>query len=122
METRDTGNSPTTGLPEEGKRPGFSRRSVLTLVGTLGAAAPFGIFGGARALTASGTGSLSYIPGESVICRTAANGEELQGQPRQLKLAWNANAACTVAKSTSRSQVASPVRRRGTPYGARAWT
>ena len=58
----------------EAKRNNFSRRSVLTLVGTLGAAAPFGIFGAARALTAPGAGSLTYIPGELPICRTAADG------------------------------------------------
>src|SRR6202790_2162674 len=86
MEKRKIGNSLTKGLPEA-KRRAFSRRSVLTLVGTLGAAAPFGIFGAARALTASGAGSLSYIPGELPICRTAANSEELQGPPRQPKIA-----------------------------------
>src|SRR5258706_8279517 len=95
METCEIGNSLTKGLPEA-KRRAFSRRSVLTLVGTLGAAAPFGIFGAARALTASGAGSLSYIPGEPLICRTAANTEELQRPPHQLKLALNANRAWTV--------------------------
>ena len=80
METREIGNSSTKGLPEA-KRRAFSRRSVLTFAGTIGAAAPFGIFGVARTLTASGVGSLPYIPGEPLICRTAANGEELQGAP-----------------------------------------
>ena len=103
METREIGNSLMKGLPEA-KRRAFSRRSVLTLAGTLGAAAPFGIFGAARALTASGVGSLPYIPGELLICRTAANGEELQGPPRQLKLAWNANAACTVAAPVAKER------------------
>ena len=102
METREIGNSLTKG-PSEAKRANFSRRSVLTLVCTLGAAAPFG-FGAARALTASGTGSLSYIPGEPFICRAAANSEELQGPPRQLKLAWNANAACTVAAAVAKER------------------
>jgi NitT/TauT family transport system substrate-binding protein len=96
-------NSLTKGLPEA-KRRGFSRRSVLTFAGALGAAAPFGIFGAARALTATGAGSLPYIPGEPLICRTAANGEELQGPPRQLKLAWNANAACTVAAPVAKER------------------
>ena len=96
MEKRKIGNNLTKGLPEA-KRGAFSRRSVLTLVGTVAAAAPFGMFGAARALTASGAGSLSYIPGELPICRTAANSEELQGPPRLVKLAWNANGACTVA-------------------------
>src|SRR5207244_12706087 len=36
--------------------------------------------------------------------RTAANGEELQGPPRQLKLAWNANAACTVAAAVAKER------------------
>src|SRR5712671_2271750 len=103
MKTHAISNSVTKGLPEA-KRRAFSRRSVLTLVGTLGAAAPFGIFGGARALTASGAGSLSYIPGELPICRTAANSEELQGPPRQLKIAWNANAACTVAAPVAKER------------------
>src|SRR5215475_6962977 len=94
MEAREIGNSLTKDLPEA-KRSAFSRRSVLTLVGTLGAAAPFGMFGAARALTASGPGSLGYLPDKLPICRTAANSEELQGPPRQLKLAWNAIAACT---------------------------
>ncbi len=66
MEKREIGNSLTKGL-SEAKRGAFSRRSVLTLVCTLGATAPLGMFGAARALTASGTGSLSYIPGEPLI-------------------------------------------------------
>jgi NitT/TauT family transport system substrate-binding protein len=106
METREIGNNLTTSLPEA-QRPVFSRRSVLTLVGALGAVAPFGFFGGARALTASGTGSLSYIPGIPgglPICRAAVNGEELQGPPRQLKLAWNANAACTIAAPVAKER------------------
>src|SRR6516165_4903755 len=100
---REIGNSLTEGLPGA-KRRAFSRRSVLTLVGALGASAPFGIFGAARALTPAGAGSLSYIPGEFPICRTAAAGEELQGPPRQLKLAWNANAACTVAAPVAKER------------------
>src|SRR5450755_2915428 len=103
METREIGNSLTKGLPEA-KRRAFSRRSVLTLVGTVGATAPFGIFGAARALTPSGFGSLSYIPGELPVCRAAANSEELQGPPRQLKLAWNANAACTIAAPVAKER------------------
>ena len=81
METGEIGNSSMKNLPEAKWR-AFSRRSVLTFAGALGAAAPFGIFGMARALTASGVGSLPYIPGEPLICRTAANGEELQGATR----------------------------------------
>ena len=103
METREIGNSLMKGLPEA-KRRAFSRRSVLTMVGTLGAAAPFGIFGAARALTASGAGSLSYIPGE-LICRTAANSEELQGPPRALTLAWNATSVCTAAAPVAKERV-----------------
>ena len=91
METREIRKSLTNGL-SEAKRRGFSRRSVLSFAGTFGAAAPFGIFGAARALTTP-----PYIPGRALICRAAASGEELQGPPRQIKLAWNANAACTVA-------------------------
>src|ERR1700730_1033560 len=79
MEKRKIGNNLTKGLPEANGG-GFSRRSVLTLVGTLGAAAPFGMFGAARALT-PGPGSLSYISAELPICRAAANSEELQGPP-----------------------------------------
>ena len=52
METREIGNSSTKGQPEA-RRGAISRRSVLTFAGTLGAAAPFGIFGAARALTAT---------------------------------------------------------------------
>ncbi|MET4024348.1 hypothetical protein ABIC10_009494, partial [Bradyrhizobium sp. S3.2.12] len=52
MEKREIGNSLTKGL-SEAKRGVFSRRSVLTLVCTLGATAPLGMFGAARALTAS---------------------------------------------------------------------
>ena len=81
METREISKSSTNGLPEA-KRRGFSRRSVVSFAGAIGAAAPFGIFGAARALTTP-----PYIPGESPICRAAASGEELQGPPRQLKLA-----------------------------------
>ena len=103
METREIGNSLTKGQPEA-RRGAISRRSVLTFAGTLGAAAPFGIFGAARALTASRVGSLPYIPSEPLVCRTAANGEELQGPPRQLRLAWNANAACTVAAAVAKER------------------
>src|SRR5215470_1139107 len=103
MEKRKIGNGLTKDLPEA-KRSAFSRRSVLTLVGTLGAAAPFGMFGAARALTASGPGSLGYLPDKLPICRTAANSEELQGPPRQLKLAWNAIAACTVAAAVAKER------------------
>ena len=81
METREISKSSTNGLPEA-KRRGFSRRSVVSFAGAIGAAAPFGIFGAARALTTP-----PYIPGEPLICRAAASGEELQGPPRQLKLA-----------------------------------
>src|SRR5215471_14284569 len=103
MEKREIGNSLTKSVAEA-KRGAFSSRSVLSLVGTLGPAAPVGIFGAARALTASGTGSLSYIAGEPFICRTAEKSEELQGPPRQLKLAWNANAACTVAAAVAKER------------------
>ena len=103
METHEIPNNVTSGLAET-KRRAFSRRSVLTLAGTLGAAAPFAFFGAARALTLSGTGSLSDIRGQPLICRTAANSEELQGAPRQLKLAWNANAACTVAAPVAKER------------------
>jgi hypothetical protein len=91
IEPREISKSLTDGLPEA-KQSGFSRRSVLFLAGAFGAAAPFGIFGAARALTTP-----PYTPGDSLICRAAASGEELRGPPRQIKLAWNANAACTVA-------------------------
>ena len=91
MKTSEISKSSTTGLPGA-KRSGFSRRSVLSFAGVVGAAAPFGMFGAARALTAP-----PYIPGDFAICRAAAGGEALQGPPRQLKLAWNANAACTIA-------------------------
>jgi len=103
MEKHEIGNNSTKVL-SDAKRGTFSRRSMLSLVCTLGAAAPFGMFGAARALTASGTGSLSYIPSEPYICRVAANTEALQGPPRQLKIAWNANAACTVAAAVARER------------------
>src|SRR6201988_2262527 len=96
MEKREIRGS-TNGLPEA-KRRGFSRRSVLPFAGVIGAAAPFGVFGAARALTPL------YIPGNSLICRAAASGEELQGPPRQIKLAWNANAACTVAAPVAKER------------------
>ena len=57
METREISMSSTNRLPEA-KRRGFSRRSVLSFAGAVGAAAPFGIFGAARALTTP-----PYIPG-----------------------------------------------------------
>ncbi|MFL5269422.1 MAG: ABC transporter substrate-binding protein [Stellaceae bacterium] len=98
MQTYEIRKSLTNGLPVTRGR-GFSRRSLLTFAGTLGVAAPFGIFGAARALT-----PLPYIHGEPIICRAAANGEELQGPPRQLKLAWNANAACTAAAAVAKER------------------
>jgi NitT/TauT family transport system substrate-binding protein len=90
METREITYTSKNSL-SEAKRRGLSRRSVLTYASALGAVAPFGVFGAARALTTP-----PYIP-DPLICRAAASGEELRGPPRQLKLAWNANAACTVA-------------------------
>ena len=99
MQTREIGKSSTIDLPGA-KRSGFSRRSVLSFAGAFGAAsAPFGVFGAARALTKP-----PYLPGEPLICRTAANGEELQGPPHQLKLAWNANGACTVAAAVAKER------------------
>src|SRR5262245_4709650 len=91
METLDIRKRSTSGLIEV-KRRGVSRRSILTFAGAFGATAPFGILGAARALSAP-----PYIPGDSLICRAAASSEALPGPPRQLKLAWNANAACTAA-------------------------
>ena len=96
MKAGEISRSLTSVEPDTNRR-GFSRRSVLAFAGAFGTVAPFGVFGAARALTASGGGSLSHLPRDLVVCRAAANGEELQGPPRQLKLAWNANAACTVA-------------------------
>jgi NitT/TauT family transport system substrate-binding protein len=90
MEAREIGKSSTNDLPEAKGR-GFSRRSVLSFAAAIGAATPFGAFGAACALTTP-----PYLP-DPLICRAAASGEELPGPPRQLKLAWNANAACTVA-------------------------
>jgi NitT/TauT family transport system substrate-binding protein len=99
MQAREISKTSTNGLPEA-KRSGFSRRSILSFAGAFGAAsAPFGVLGAARALTKP-----PYIPGEPLICRSAANGEELQGPPRQLKLAWNANGACTVAAAVAKER------------------
>ncbi len=98
METREIISDSTNGLPKAARR-GFSRRSVLSFAGAFGAAAPFGIFGAARALTAP-----PYIPGDTLICRAATSGEALQGPPRQIKLAWNANGACTVAAAVAKER------------------
>jgi len=98
MQTREISKSSTNGLTEA-KRRGFTRRSVLSVAGAIGAAAPFGIFGAARALT-----TVPYFRVDSLICRAATGGEELQGPPRQLKLAWNANAACTVAAPVAKER------------------
>ena len=97
METREISKRLTDRLPEA-KRRRLSRRSVLSFAGAIGAAAPFGMFEAARALTPP------YIPGEPLICRAAASGEALQGPPRQIKLAWNANAACTVAAAVAKER------------------
>jgi NitT/TauT family transport system substrate-binding protein len=99
MEIREISKSSTNDLPEA-KRSGFSRRSVLSFAGAFGAAsAPFGMFGAARALTTP-----PYIPGEPLICRAAASGEELQGSPRQLKLAWDAGSVCTAAAPVAKER------------------
>jgi sulfonate transport system substrate-binding protein len=98
MQTPEVTKTRATGLPDA-KRSGFSRRSILSFAGVVGAAAPFGMFGAARALTAP-----PYIPGDSAICRAAAGGEALQGPPRQLKLAWNANGACTIAAPVAKER------------------
>ena len=103
MKTREISKSLTSGVPDTNRRR-FSRRSVLAFAGAVGAVTPFGVLGAARALTAAGGGSLPYLPGDPLICRAAANVEELQGPPRQLKLAWNANAACTVAAAVAKER------------------
>jgi NitT/TauT family transport system substrate-binding protein len=91
MDTHEIGAGMTTEGPTRMRRL-VSRRSVLATAAAFGTAAPFGAFEAARALTVP-----PYIPGVLPICRTAAGSEALQGPPHQLKLAWNANAACTVA-------------------------
>jgi NitT/TauT family transport system substrate-binding protein len=83
------------------KRQRVSRRSVLTVAAAASLVMPFGAFGAARALTG---GSLSKTPGDLPICRAAAGGEELEGPPRQLKLAWNANSVCTVAAPVAKDR------------------
>jgi NitT/TauT family transport system substrate-binding protein len=103
MKTRANGGSLANTVPERNQR-GSSRRSVLAFAGFVGATAPFGVFGAARALAAFGGGSLPRIQEEPLICRAAANGEELQGSPRQVRLAWNANAACTVAAAVAKER------------------
>ena len=103
METRQIWRNFTNGVPET-TRARCSRRSVLAFAGAFGAASPFGGIGAARALTASGGGSLPHVPGEALICRAATNGEELQRPPRQLKLAWNANSVCTAAAPVAKER------------------
>ena len=72
METREISKSLTDRLSEE-KRRRLSRRSVLSFAGAIGAAAPFGMFEAARALTPP------YIPGELLICRAAARRRRAAG-------------------------------------------
>jgi NitT/TauT family transport system substrate-binding protein len=98
METHEIDEGLRTGGPTA-KRQQVSRRSVLTAAAAFGTAAPFGVFGAARALTAP-----PYIPGGLPICRAAASNEPLQGPPHQVKLAWNANAACTVAAPVAKER------------------
>jgi NitT/TauT family transport system substrate-binding protein len=57
------------------------------------------VFGAARALTTP-----PYLPGDTLICRAAASGEALQGPPRKVNLAWNANGACTVAAAVAKER------------------
>lgn len=76
----------------------LSRRSVLTVAGAAAFLAPVGA---ASALTGR---SLPRIPVDLPICRAAAGGEAPAGPPRQLKLAWNANAVCTVAAPVAKER------------------
>jgi NitT/TauT family transport system substrate-binding protein len=99
METREISKNTSTNELTEAKRRGFSRRSVLALAGAIGAAAPFGVFGAARALTTA-----PYLPADSPICRAAATGEALQGTPRKLTLAWMASAICTSAAPVAKER------------------
>ena len=103
METRKLGEGAANDLPEI-RRSSFPRRSVLTLAGLFGAAAPFGIFSAARALTGSAGGPLPRVSGKLPICHTAAGGEALQGPPHHIKLAWNAFAACTAAAPVAKER------------------
>ena len=117
MKTREIGRSLSNVAPNA-KRRGFSRRSVLTFAGTLGAAAPFGIFGAARALTASGVGSLPYIPGESLFAaprrtakscrarRASSNSPGMRTRPaRSRRLSQRSAASSPSTTSMSNSSI-----------------
>jgi len=99
MKTHDLSEMLQNDPPERGLKR-VSRRTVLSIAGAMSVVAPFGTFAAARALTG---GLPPKIPGDEFICRTAAS-DELQGPPRQLKLAWNANAACTVAAPVAKER------------------
>src|SRR5262245_15661715 len=108
METQEVDKS-VTNDPSVARRRGLSRRSVLSVAGALGAAAPFGMLGAAAPFGMLGaaapfgmlgaaralTTAPPYISGDSLICRVAASNEPLQGPPRKLTLAWYASAICT---------------------------
>ena len=85
-------------LPES-KGQSLSRRSVLSFVSAFGAAAPFGIFRPAHALT-----PLPHIRDASLICRIAAGNEAVQGPPRKLALAWDAGSVCTSAAPVAKER------------------
>jgi NitT/TauT family transport system substrate-binding protein len=75
-------------------RGGLSRRMVLGLAGAAGAAAPFGVFGAAQALTGFSAAALPDNTSEFPVCRPAATAAA-GGALRPFKLAWNATAVCT---------------------------
>jgi NitT/TauT family transport system substrate-binding protein len=79
------------------------RRSFLGIAGMVGAAAPFALLGGARALTVFGA-SLPEAFIDGPICRTAATGQSAGGPPRRLTLAWNATSICTTAAPVAKER------------------
>lgn len=83
-----------------------SRREFLVGAGVFGAVAPFGVLGGANALTGLGSQPVSNPLGDSLICRAAAPGADaaLQGTPRAIKLAWNASAICTASAPVAKER------------------
>jgi NitT/TauT family transport system substrate-binding protein len=88
-----------------GPRGRLSRRALLAFAGGIGAVAPLGMLGAARAFTSVGAGALSDAAfGEFPICRTAAIGEAAAGPVRQIKLAWNATAICTAAAPVAKER------------------
>src|SRR5258705_5062675 len=70
----------------------LDRRTLLRAGAAAAFAAPIGVFGAQAFPFRAATPNIDFS--EFPICKTASDAPPLTAAPRQLKLSWNAGAAC----------------------------